>query len=139
MKTFKGKYVIINKKKYIGKNEPIYRSSWEYNFMRYLDMHPNVINWASESIKIPYRSPLTGKYTIYIPDFFVSVIDKNGKKRNYLIEIKPLSQSVITEAKSKNDKMQNLINQAKWKAAEVWCKIYNIEFKIITEKQIFSF
>lgn len=138
MKTIKGKYVIINKQKYIGKEQPIYRSSWEYSFMRYLDMHPNIIKWASESLRIPYRNPLTGKYTIYVPDFFIIAIDKNGKNRNYVIEIKPLSQTSLNEAKNKNDKIQTLINNEKWKAAHIWCKIHNCEFKILTEKQIFS-
>ena len=45
--------------------------------MRLCDEHPNVAKWASESIKIPYRHPFTGKYTVYVPDFFVVYVDKN--------------------------------------------------------------
>jgi hypothetical protein len=45
-------------------------------FMRLCDEHPNVYQWASEAIKIPYRHPITGKYTIYVPDFFIVYMDK---------------------------------------------------------------
>ena len=43
--------------------------------MRFCDEHPGVTQWASEAIKIPYRNPLTGKNTIYVPDFFISYSD----------------------------------------------------------------
>ena len=67
----RGKFAFKNKEKYVGLKTPTYRSSWEHAFMRLCDEHPNVYKWASESIKVPYRHPLTGKYTIYVPDFFV--------------------------------------------------------------------
>ena len=63
----KGKFIPKNKEKYVGTKMPTYRSSWEQAFMRLCDEHPNVYKWASESIRIPYRHPLTGKYTIYVP------------------------------------------------------------------------
>ena len=65
--------------KYIGKKTPTYRSSWEWAFMNFCDNNPSIINWASESIKIPYRHPLTGKQTIYVPDFFILYNGKNKK------------------------------------------------------------
>ena len=70
----KGKFYPKNQEKYIGLKTPTYRSSWEQAFMRLCDEHPNVAKWASESIKIPYRHPFTGKYTVYVPDFFVVYI-----------------------------------------------------------------
>ena len=72
-KWARGLYEIANTNKYAGLKKPTYRSSWEHAFMRLCDEHPNVYKWASESIKIPYRHPFTGKYTIYVPDFFVSL------------------------------------------------------------------
>ena len=76
-----------NTSKYIGKKTPRYRSSWEFAFMRFCDNNPSVTQWASESIQIPYRHPLTGKYTIYVPDFFIVYNDKNGKKYSlYIIQ-----------------------------------------------------
>ena len=62
----KGKFAPKNQEKYVGTKTPTYRSSWEHAFMRLCDEHPNVYQWASESIKIPYRHPFTGKYTVYV-------------------------------------------------------------------------
>ena len=67
----RGKFMPKNQEKYVGTKTPTYRSSWEHAFMRLCDEHPNVYQWASESIKIPYRHPFTGKYTVYVPDFFI--------------------------------------------------------------------
>ena len=67
----RGKFFPKNREKYIGLKTPTYRSSWEQAFMRLCDEHPYVAKWASESIKIPYRHPFTGKYTVYVPDFFI--------------------------------------------------------------------
>ena len=69
-KYSQGKYVIKNPDKYIGKKQPTYRSSWEYAMMQMCDNHPSVLNWASESVRIPYFNPVSGKKTNYIPDFF---------------------------------------------------------------------
>ena len=65
-----GKFTPKNPEKYIGTYPISYRSSWELVFMNKCDTHPNIKQWASESIKIPYRNPLTKKHTYYIPDFF---------------------------------------------------------------------
>jgi hypothetical protein len=67
-----GKYSLKNPAKYIGTTVPTYRSSWEFAFMRFCDEHNSVSNWASEAVKIPYRNPLSGKFTIYVPDFFIT-------------------------------------------------------------------
>jgi hypothetical protein len=61
MKYYKSKFVPKNSAKYIGKHEPIYRSSWEYTFMTICDNHPSIIQWASEPFKIPYENPITHK------------------------------------------------------------------------------
>ena len=98
MKFAHGKYNLKNQEKYIGLKTPTYRSGWEHAFMRLCDEHPNVAKWASESIKIPYRHPFTGKYTIYVPDFFVVYVDKNGRKHAELIEVKPAAQSTMEKA-----------------------------------------
>ena len=44
--------------------------------MKFCDENPAIGAWASEAIKIPYRSPLTGKPTVYVPDFFIQYKDK---------------------------------------------------------------
>ena len=53
--AYKGKFHPKNPGKYRGNTSNIiYRSMWELRFMRYLDSHPHVIEWASEEIIIPY-------------------------------------------------------------------------------------
>lgn len=106
--------------------------------MQFCDQHPNVINWASESIKIPYVNPFTRKNTIYVPDFFISYTDKNGKNHAELIEVKPSNQT-FKESVGKNryNQASFLLNQAKWNAARAWCKQQKITFRVVTEKDIF--
>ena len=134
----KGKFTPKNSEKYIGLKTPTYRSSWEQTFMRLCDEHPNVAKWASESIKIPYRHPFTGKYTVYVPDFFVVYIDKNGRKNAELIEVKPKSQTSIVDAgKSTAKKTQAVINMAKWEAANAYAKQNRIRFRVLSEEQLF--
>ena len=107
----KGKFSPKNAEKYIGLKTPTYRSSWEHAFMRLCDEHPNVAKWASESIKIPYRHPMTGKYTVYVPDFFIVYVDKNGRKHAEMVEVKPKSQTTMEAAgRSIGKKKQVLIN-----------------------------
>lgn len=134
----KGKFIPKNQEKYIGLKNPTYRSSWEQAFMRLCDEHPNVSKWASESIKIPYRNPFTGKYTIYVPDFFVVYVDKNGRKNAELIEVKPASQTSMERAgKSLAKKKQVAINMAKWEAANAYAKQNKIRFRVVSEEQLF--
>ena len=76
----------------MGKRAPTYRSSWEYTFCTFCDNNPAVIQWASEAITIPYRNPVSGKNTVYVPDFLVVYEDKNQKKHTELIEIKPSTE-----------------------------------------------
>jgi hypothetical protein len=105
--------------------------------MNLCDKHPNVLQWASESIKIPYQHPLTGKWHQYIPDFFIIFLDKAGKKHGEIIEIKPMSQSSAATAKTKRDQEAWLINQAKWTAAIAWCKKQGLHFRVMTEAQLY--
>lgn len=133
-----GEYQIKNPQKYIGKNPCIFRSAWELAFMNVLDNHPNVTQWASESIEIQYKNPLTGQSSIYIPDFLVIYTDKNGKKHGEIIEIKPLKEASIEHAKSKRDRAVLAINTAKWQAAIVWAKKRGLDFRVMTENQLFK-
>jgi len=105
-KFSQGVYEVRNANKYVGKGKPRYRSSWELSFMNFLDNNEHIMQWASESISIPYRHPLTGKQTIYVPDFLVIYRDKNGKQRAELVEIKPSGQSMLTENKIHNNVLQ---------------------------------
>lgn len=133
-----GKFTLKNPDKYIGTKTPTYRSSWEFAFMKFCDEHKSVTQWASEAIQIPYRNPLTGKYTIYVPDFFIAYSDQVGKQRVELIEVKPANQTLKEKlGRSRANQAHWVINQAKWEAARVWCKQKGIFFRVINEGDIF--
>ena len=137
-KFAQGRYNLKNTEKYVGKKLPHARSSWEFVFMKMLDEHPGVESWASESIQIPYRDPLTGKYTIYVPDFFIVYKDRNSKKRAELVEVKPSNQTLREKVgKSRYNQEQYIKNLAKWEAANKWCKQQGIRFRVINEQDIF--
>ena len=122
----------------MGKSVPTYRSSWEFAFMNFCDNNPAVINWASESIKIPYFNPVSGKNTIYVPDFLIVYVDANMRQHTELVEIKPLAEMTMETARSYKDKLMVAINMAKWAAADAWCKANNIRFRVVTEYDIFK-
>ena len=133
-----GIYTPKNPHKYVGKHKPKYRSGWELTFMTFCDTHNNVTHWASESMSIPYRSPLDGKVHNYIPDFFVVYQNKYGKAIAEVVEIKPKKQSLIeSRAASARDRAVVAVNHAKWAAATAYCKMQGFAFRVITEDQLF--
>lgn len=131
------KYTPVNPDKYVGTYPIIYRSSWELQVCRMCDNHPNIIQWASEGLKIPYRNPLTGKATVYVPDFTVMFEDRNGKTRVEIWEIKPRKQTFLGEAKKDRDKLALAVNAAKWEAAQKWANHHGAVFRVINEDNIF--
>lgn len=137
-KYTQGNFTPTNPTKVIGNPTPVYRSSWELRMMSFLDQHPNVIQWGSECIRIPYTNPLTGKATIYVPDFLIRYADKNGTQRAELVEIKPKKETTMEAAKSRRDKMFVILNTAKWTAALAFCAKHNIQFRVLNEDSIFQ-
>jgi hypothetical protein len=137
-KWAQGFYTPKNPQKYIGKHNPKYRSGWELTFMTFCDTHNNVLYWASEALRIPYKHPFTGKPTIYVPDFFVVYENKFGKKVAEVVEIKPKKQSIIeSKVASAKDRMIVAINHAKWQAAMGYCKSQGYTFRVVTENDLF--
>jgi hypothetical protein len=138
LKFSQGVYNIKNPEKYAGSGMPRYRSSWEHTFMQFCDNNPSIQQWASESVKIPYRDPLTGKQTVYVPDFLIVYLDKNLKKHAELVEIKPANQ-MLKEKVGKNpyNQAQYVKNMAKWAAAGQWCQQHGLKFRVINETDIF--
>ena len=133
-----GLYVIKNPAKYVGKTTPRYRSGWEHAFMRFCDTNDNILQWASESINIPYRNPITGKQSIYVPDFFITYRTKNNTMIAELVEIKPKKQSIIeSKAMSMRDRAVVAVNHAKWAAAKAYCGQQGYTFRVITEEDLF--
>ena len=99
-------------RKYKGDvNNIICRSSWEKKFCSWCDLNESIIEWGSEEFWIPYRAP-DGKVRRYFPDFIIKVKESTGQVKTYAV------------------------NQAKWEAANEWCKDRKIEFKIVTEQEL---
>jgi hypothetical protein len=136
-KWAQGPYTILNPEKYVGKGTPRYRSGWELSFMRFCDTNDHILQWASESVQIPYRHPLTGKQTIYVPDFLITYRTRNNTMRAELIEIKPKKQSVVESKMSSRDRAVVAINYAKWDAATKWARRNGLVFRVITESDMF--
>lgn len=130
-----------NTTKYIGKELPVYRSGWELKFFRWCDDNSNIVEWASESVIIPYVNPITGKVSRYYTDGVIAIRENNTIKK-YIIEIKPSSQVIppVTKNKKKTtviyEAARYVQNQAKWEAARKWCAKKGFEFWILTEKEL---
>lgn len=143
--AYKGIFQPKNASKYRGNpSNIVYRSGWELKLMIHLDGHPDVLEWASEEIIIPYRSPLDGKIHRYFPDFYVKKRNLEGIIEKVLIEVKPaaqVKQPVIQESKKPSRKYIKevatyAVNQAKWKAAEEYCLDRQWKFMLMTEKEL---
>jgi hypothetical protein len=138
LKFSKGIYKIKNVEKYVGSKSPVYRSGWEQTFMMFCDNNPAILEWASEPIKIPYRDPLTGKQTVYVPDFLIKYVDRNQKMHVEVIEIKPENQQILEKVgKNPYNQAQFVKNMAKWDAANKFCKQRGILFRIINEHNLY--
>ena len=141
--SYKGKYYPSFPRKYKGDpTNIIYRSLWERKFMVYCDKNQNILEWASEEIAIPYRSPIDNRVHRYFPDFYMKVKETNGKIKNYVIEVKPAKQTKPPAKPKRQTKgyireaFEYARNQAKWKAAREYCADRMWEFKVITEKEL---
>ena len=132
---YKGKFRPQNREKYKGNlSNIIYRSGWELDFMKYLDRQPGVLQWNSEEIIIPYKSPIDGKWHRYYPDFWVKTL-----KAETIIEIKPKKQTNPPKLNPKHKRRYLrevktfVVNEAKWKAAEEFCENKGFQWQIMTE------
>jgi hypothetical protein len=141
--SYKGKYQPSFPKKYKGDpTNIVYRSLWERKFMLYCDTNENILEWGSEEICLPYRSPIDNKIHRYFPDFYIKVKESNGEIKKYLIEIKPKKQTMEPIPQKRKTKgyiyevYEYAKNQAKWKAAEEFCKDRQWEFKVLTEQDL---
>lgn len=148
-KYYQGRFRPKNPSKYMGDpTNIIYRSGWELKLMRFLDEHQDVMKWGSEEVVIPYRSPIDGRYHRYFMDFIVKQRNKEGVMETLLIEVKPKAQTRppdMSKAKTPTGRpsrrfLQEVktwgVNEAKWKAAEEFCKDRGWKFAIFTEDQL---
>ena len=106
--------------------------------MTFCDNNDHILQWASESISIPYLNPLSGKMTIYIPDFLITYRTRDERMCAEVIEIKPKKQSVIESKQSSRDRAIVAVNYAKWAAAQKWCARNGLVFRVITEDDMFA-
>ncbi len=135
----------LNREKYVGDyTNIVYRSSWELFLMTKFDKNPDILKWSSESTIIIYRNPLTRRNHRYFPDVWIKKKDKNGKISEALIEIKPYSQTIEPKPQKQKTKAyinkveEYLKNQAKWEAAKMFCEERDMEFIILTERELFT-
>ena len=141
--SYKGKYYPSFPRKYKGDpTNIVYRSLWERKFMVYCDKNQNILEWASEEIAIPYRSPIDNRVHRYFPDFYMKVKETNGNIKNYVIEVKPAKQTKPPKKPKRQTKgyireaYEYAKNQAKWKMAKEFCADRQWEFKVVTEKEL---
>ena len=110
--------------------------------MIYCDTNEKILEWGSEEIIVPYRSPVDNRYHRYFPDFYVKVKDKNGKIKKMIIEIKPYKQCIEPKVQKRKTKayiyefVEYAKNQSKWEAAKEWCLDRGYEFKVLTENDL---
>jgi hypothetical protein len=140
-----GKFKPENPDKYKGDaSNIVYRSGWEKRVMDWCDTNRNVIEWSSEEIVIPYRSPVDNRVHRYFTDFYVVVLDAKGNRQTMILEVKPKAQTQEpTPPKRKTKRYINEVftwgvNQAKWRAAEEFCKDRGWQFRLITETDLFK-
>jgi hypothetical protein len=131
----------LNREKYRGDpTNIVWRSSWELKVMSVLDQNPDVVQWSSEEVIVPYRSPLDQRVHRYFIDFFVK--KRNGETA--LIELKPHTQTLPPKPGKKRKKTQinevktYMVNQAKWQAAKRYCDERKWQFIVLTEKELFG-
>ena len=143
MKTYKGRFSPKNPAKYKGDpTNIIFRSLWERKLMVHLDENQSVIQWSSEEIAIPYRSPLDNRIHRYFPDFYVKAIDGNGMLKEMLLEVKPKKETKEPTKKKRITKQYITEvttwgkNQAKWAAAREYCEDRGWEFRLMTEDHL---
>lgn len=137
-----GTFDRYNPRKYVGERPIIYRSSWEFKFMRIVEFNPAVKSWTSESVAIPYvlqeKCRKTGKIIskrhTYYPDF--TVILHDGTK--YLVEVKPKSQSPSKDMSMEFIKKNATLykNFIKWTTAVAFCKSNDYKFIVVTEDHL---
>ena len=135
--TYSGKYKIKNPEKYLGDHENIvYRSSWEKAAFLWADKNPDVVEWSSEEVVVPYYYPLDKRMHRYFVDIYLKFRDGNV----ILVEIKPRKETKRPR-KSKKKKRGKYLqeaatymkNQSKWSAATKYAEERGWKFQVWDE------
>jgi len=147
--AYKSRYRPSNPQKYNGDPTKIVsRSLWERDVMYHLDHNPNVLKWSSEEVIVPYISPLDSKMHRYFVDFWIRIRLPDGTIKESLIEVKPQKETVepkkpATKSSTSSRRYAKqaakyMVNEAKWIAAQEFCESTGMEFKIMTEYDIYG-
>lgn len=142
-----GRYIPENPEKYKGKvNDIIYRSGYEKKAFLWADRNPRVLMWNSEEVVVPYWHKTAKKKRRYFTDMMIKYRQQDNTIVHYLVEIKPYSQTIEPKpprnptTKAKNRFLREYLtyqqNQDKWEAAREFASKRNMEFIILTEKQL---
>ena len=160
--TKQGYYTVDNKNKYIGNpSQCIYRSSWEFSFMKYCDYSPSVLRWSAEPLSIPYVSkvakldecnkfgldpnnPVNWQRRNYHVDFWIELDKGDNVIEKIFIEIKPSNKLKKPMPPKSNaplkeqrrfilDAKEYLTNEAKFKAISTWAERNGCKFYVFTE------
>lgn len=137
--TQKSKYRLKNRHKYKGDpNNIVARSSWERQLLRWCDENPNVVQFSSEEIVIPYQWKSDNSWHRYFVDFYIKTQDGT----QYLIEVKP-AKFVMKPPMPKRQSRKHLEeclnwqkNKWKWDAAMAWAQKNNMIFEVWTEHKL---
>jgi hypothetical protein len=113
-----GRFVSYKQKKRVIEFE----SGLEQDFIHLLEFDSNVSKYIEQPFMIPYE--LNGRSRNYIPDFYVEYIEE-GRIPD-LFEIK-----YADEVEESSD-----ILEAKIAAAQEWCRNANMNYRVVTEKEI---
>ena len=141
-KIQQGYYSCRHPEKYVGdRSKIVFRSSWEFKFLRWCDNTQSVKRFSSEPISIPYLCPVDRKVHQYFVDFWIEMQDEAGNFSRWLIEVKPERHLIIPEEPKRQTivSMTNHINQvkrvlknlAKFQAARNFAKMQNMKFGVL--------
>ncbi|AHY25130.1 head closure [Pectobacterium bacteriophage PM2] len=110
--------------------------------MKWLDNHPQVVQWNSEEVVIPYFSNADGKKRRYFMDFWA----KFETGQQFFFEVKPYKETqapkppatMTTAAKKRfiNETYTWSVNNDKWAAAQKTAEKMGIIFRLITENSL---
>ncbi len=116
--TNRGSKKVIGKFPSLKMNTAIWwESQLERDYVYLLEIDPDVLSYQGQPFTITYSN--LDKRRKYTPDFLVS-----RKGLSQIIEVKP------------DNKVKELQNTRRFQQAASFCKAYNLEFVVVTEKTI---
>jgi hypothetical protein len=162
--TYQGYYKPTHPEKYIGNyGTIIFRSGWEYSFMKWCDFSESILKWSSEPLSIKFvdkisklnenkklgldpNNPHNWTTKNYHVDFYCEVL-KGDIIEKWFIEIKPSiklkkpippkENAPLKEQKQFVIKASEYIqNTEKWKAMKEYAKKTNCKFYVFTEIEL---